>query len=117
MELHMQEDLPGREPDYRFSLANERTFLAWIRTSLALLGGGLLVHQFGTRIEPDWLRLGLSSSFMLSAAALAVGAFRQWGRNQQAMRLDQPLPRSPTIISLAIFIATLSMITLGFLIW
>lgn len=27
----------GRDPDYRFSLANERTFLAWIRTALALL--------------------------------------------------------------------------------
>lgn len=113
----MEEDLPGREPDYRFSLANERTFLAWIRTSLALLGGGLLVHQFGSRIEPNWLRLGLISSFMLSATVLAIGAFLQWGRNQRAMRLDQPLPKSFTIISLAIFIATVSMITLGFLLW
>lgn len=31
------------EPDYRFTLANERTFLAWIRTALALLAGGVAV--------------------------------------------------------------------------
>lgn len=36
----MREKLLGKEPDYLFSLANERTFLAWIRTSLALLAGG-----------------------------------------------------------------------------
>jgi putative membrane protein len=35
----------GEEPDYRFTLANERTFLAWIRTSLALLAGGVAVVQ------------------------------------------------------------------------
>jgi putative membrane protein len=29
------------DPDYRFSLANERTFLAWIRTALALVAGGV----------------------------------------------------------------------------
>lgn len=27
----------GEEPDYRLTLANERTFLAWIRTALAIL--------------------------------------------------------------------------------
>ncbi len=27
----------GEAPDYRFSLANERTFLAWIRTALGFL--------------------------------------------------------------------------------
>jgi putative membrane protein len=37
----------GTEPDSRFTLADERTFLAWIRTALALLSGGVLLHQFG----------------------------------------------------------------------
>ena len=32
-------------------LANERTFLAWIRTSLAVIGLGFAVAKFGT-----WLR-------------------------------------------------------------
>lgn len=41
----MGEQRVGKEPDYRFSLANERTFLAWIRTALALLAGGMLLYQ------------------------------------------------------------------------
>ena len=60
----------GVEPDYRFTLANERTFLAWIRTALALLGGGLILHQFGTRIEPSWLRVALSGGLILMAGLL-----------------------------------------------
>lgn len=36
----------GQEPDYRFSLANERTFLAWMRTALALVAAAVLFHQF-----------------------------------------------------------------------
>jgi putative membrane protein len=42
----------GQEPDYRFSLANERTFLAWIRTALALLAGGVLLEQFAATLQP-----------------------------------------------------------------
>jgi len=30
----------GEEPDPRFTLADERAFLAWMRTSLALLAAG-----------------------------------------------------------------------------
>ncbi len=45
----------GQEPDYRFSPANERTFLAWIRSALALLAGGVLLVQFATRLSPPWL--------------------------------------------------------------
>ena len=37
----------GKEPDYRFSLANERTFLAWIRTGIAFMGFGFVVARFG----------------------------------------------------------------------
>ncbi len=38
--------LAGKKPDYRFTLANERTFLAWIRTALALMAGAVGVDQF-----------------------------------------------------------------------
>lgn len=40
----------GEAPDYRFSLANERTFLAWIRTSLGFLAGGVGLDQ----LAPDF---------------------------------------------------------------
>lgn len=42
---------PGTEPDYRFTLANERTFLAWIRTALALIAGGVAVAQLLPRFR------------------------------------------------------------------
>ncbi len=107
----------GVEPDYRFTLANERTFLAWIRTALALLGGGLILHQFATRIEPSWLRLALSGGLILIAGLLAMGAFFQWSRNQRAMRLDQPLPKGTLVISLAAAMLILALATISALMW
>jgi putative membrane protein len=81
----------GSDPDYRFSLANERTFLAWIRTSLALTAGGI-----GAVILLDDVdgatALGL---FVLGLALVtAVLAPVRWARNERAMRLNEPLPVS-----------------------
>lgn len=101
----------GHEPDYRFSLANERTFLAWMRTALALLAGGVLLHQFATRIQPPWLLAVLSAALVFSAGALAVGGYLQWRANQAAMRNDRGLPRTPLIATLATMVAVLSAAT------
>ena len=43
----------GSDPDARFSLANERTFLAWIRTSLALLAGGVALEALALPVQAD----------------------------------------------------------------
>ncbi|MGH9270293.1 MAG: YidH family protein [Ilumatobacteraceae bacterium] len=82
----------GAEPDYRFTLANERTFLAWIRTSLGLLAGGVAVHQLvqsfgvrGTRTALALVAIGLS-------AVLAGGGYLRWVRVQRAVRRGEPLP-------------------------
>ena len=81
----------GTQPDYRFTLANERTFLAWIRTSLALAAGGLgaisLIDNFYGK-EILGLTL-LALSFVTSATA-----YRRWAANERSIRLDQPLPAS-----------------------
>src|SRR3954462_10286719 len=50
----------GAAPDPRFTFANERTFLAWIRTSLALIAGGLGVDAFAHDL-PAWSRTALAS--------------------------------------------------------
>lgn len=88
----------GTEPDYRFTLANERTFLAWIRTALALAAGGLgvihLLTDFAGRELLGVVLLGLS---VVTAAA----AYRRWAMVETAMRRQEPLPSSrlPTIIA------------------
>ncbi len=97
----------GEHPDYRFTLANERTFLAWIRTSMALVAGGLgllnlLPDQTGSTV------LGLAVLAM--AVVTSVASYRRWFRAERAMRQNQPLPPSqlPRIVALAV--ATLALL-------
>ena len=81
----------GEDPDYRFSLANERTFLAWIRTALALAAGGLgAVTILDDFPGEEILGIGLLTLSFLTAAS----AYRRWALNERAMRLDEPLPPS-----------------------
>jgi putative membrane protein len=94
----------GRTPDYRFSLANERTFLAWIRTALALVGGGLAVAGFLPRLRLPHLRETLAIGLMVLGALMAVRAVDHWARSERAMRLGEPLPASrfPAILALVV---------------
>lgn len=89
----------GDEPDYRFTMANERTFLAWIRTSLALAAGGLgaisLLEGYGGSEVLGILLLVLSF-------ATASSAYRRWALNERSMRLGVPLPASRLPVLMAI---------------
>lgn len=85
----------GEEPDYRFSLANERTFLAWIRTALGLLAGGVMLEQFATSLGPPWVVASLAIVFGVLAAVLCSLAYMRWRANEIAMRHARRLP--PTI--------------------
>ena len=92
----------GSEPDYRFSLANERTFLAWIRTALALLAGGVLLDQFSTKLEPHRVVLGLAIGLCALASVLCILAYTRWRANEIAMRHARPLPSTVAIPLLAL---------------
>ncbi len=97
-------DEVGTAPDYRFSLANERTFLAWIRTGLALIGGGLAVAAFVPPLHWPHVREAIAVALLLLGAAVALRAVDHWARCERAMRLGQPLPRSrfPAVLALVI---------------
>ncbi len=94
--------LGGREPDYRFSLANERTFLAWIRTALSLLAGGVLLEQFATRLEPRLVVAGVAIALAILSAVLSAVSYFRWKANEIAMRHDHPLPATIALPLLAL---------------
>ena len=95
----------GNEPDVRFTLANERTFLAWIRTALALLASGVAFEQFATRLEPRALVLAVSVGLAALAGVLSLLAYRRWRNNEIAMRLSRALPHSRVVALLSIAMA------------
>ncbi|MDX6763486.1 MULTISPECIES: YidH family protein [Streptomyces] len=108
----------GDTPDYRFSLANERTFLAWIRTALALVGGGFAVDQF----LPDlrWgVRVGMALALLVVGAACALRAVNHWVRCERAMRRheDLPLSRFPVVLSLGVGLVAVAMVVVVLLGW
>lgn len=103
----------GAEPDYRFSLANERTFLAWIRTALAILAGGLVVDQFALP-SSTVLRMVLVYVLVGCSAILSVLGYWRWRQNEIAMRQAQPLPTSPAIPVLAVVLVAACTVTIMF---
>ena len=97
-----------QEPDYRFTLANERTFLAWIRTALALIAGGIAVVQFVPSFGIPGVRHGLRVVLTAGGGLLAALAVRRWQRVQTAMRREEDLPTTyvPLLLGGAIFAIT-----------
>ena len=89
----------GTNPDPRFTLANERTFLAWIRTALALAAGGLASVALLDEIPGvDVLGLGLLALAFVTAAS----AYRRWALSERSMRVNEPLPSSRLPMLMAI---------------
>jgi putative membrane protein len=101
-----------REPDYRFTLANERTFLAWIRTALALLAGGVVVVQLVPALSIPGIRHGLGTALTAAGGVLAVLAVRRWQNVQIAMRRGVELPRSwmPVLLGCVVVAVTVALI-------
>jgi putative membrane protein len=82
----------GTEPDPRFTLANERTFLAWIRTSLALLAGGVAVEAFMADLFGPELRKTIAVLLLVLALVIGGGSFFRWLNVERSMRHKTPLP-------------------------
>ncbi|MBC3840685.1 DUF202 domain-containing protein [Streptacidiphilus sp. 4-A2] len=88
----------GEEPDYRATLANERTFLSWSRTALALLAGSLAVLRL-SGVAPYGLRLALACYLILLAVGTAVAGYGQWRARQLRMRRREPLGHTSTTLT------------------
>lgn len=84
----------GEEPDPRFTFANERTFLAWIRTCLALIAAGVALDMFGGP-KDDTARSWLAGIIIAVGIVCSLGAYLKWMAAERAMRLHQPLPAMP----------------------
>ncbi|MFH8612339.1 YidH family protein [Streptomyces sp. NPDC018029] len=108
----------GDTPDYRFSLANERTFLAWLRTALALIGGGFAVDQFLPDLRWGW-RIGLALALLAAGVLCSLRAVNHWVRCERAMRRGDDLPTSrfPTVLSLVVAVVALAMVVVVLFGW
>ncbi|WP_007026352.1 YidH family protein [Saccharomonospora iraqiensis] len=96
------------DPDYRFTLANERTYLAWIRTSLGLVAGGVAVHQLVPDLATEGARTALATGCIGLATVLAAVSYPRWRRVQRAMRRGDPLPGSPILPVLSVGILAIT---------
>ena len=103
-----------QEPDYRFTLANERTFLAWIRTSLALMAGGVALVQLVPSFGITGVREVLSLFLVACGGLLAALAVRRWQRVQSAMRTGADLPpsRLPVLLAGVLLAVTIALLVL-----
>ena len=110
------ENAADTEPDYRFTLANERTFLAWQRTSLGLLAAAVALVQ----LVPELAVPGARRLLGVGLAVLAIGTsgmgLLRWQQADRAMRHGDPLPRQPSPAYLAVGLLVVGLIALGLVI-
>jgi putative membrane protein len=101
------------EPDYRFTLANERTFLAWQRTALGLLAAAFAVVQLVPELAIPGARhaLGLLLA-VLATLTSGIGLLR-WEQTDRAIRRGRPLPRNPTPAYLAAGLIVVGILGIG----
>ena len=91
----------GDEPDPRFSLANERTFLAWVRTSLAFSAAGVALEALALPVHPGF-RFAASLVLVVVGVAAAVQSWWRWGQVERAVRCAAPLPGAVMTVLLTV---------------
>ena len=107
----------GTDPDPRFTLANERTFLAWIRTSLALLASGIGLEAFLTEQIAAVPRRLLAALLIVLGGVLAVSALTRWLGTERALRQGRslPVPLAAPVLAAGVALAALLLLLLAVL--
>jgi putative membrane protein len=106
-------DMAGGDVDPRYSLANERTFLAWIRTSLGFLAvsAGLVAVDLPW---PAFAERGLAVLLAAAGAASAVIAWDRWKKVEAAILDERPAPppRAHAVLAVVVAIVSVAVIVL-----
>jgi putative membrane protein len=104
----------GHRPDPRLTLANERTFLAWIRTVLGLIAAALAIEAFGDLVLSPSLRSPTVFGLLVVSAILTVSAAWRWASIEIAMRHGEELP----LPAIGLFLAgTVVVVTVALVVW
>ena len=107
----------GSEPDPRFTFANERTFLAWIRTGLGFLAAGVAIAAVGGLNARLSLEIRLAALLLvLCGLACAAGSWVRWVRSERAMREGRALPSSPLLLVLVGVLVVVALIAVAVLV-
>src|SRR5215471_13465573 len=109
---HDARDETGGEPDVRFSYANERTFLAWIRTALGLVTAGLAITQLLPPFDFGGGRRLIGLPLIALGVVIAVLSLTNWRANEDAMRGNRPLPHSILPALAAIVVSIVAVVSL-----
>ena len=102
----------GTEPDPRFSLANERTLLAWIRTALALVGAGVVLDAVELEVS-DTVQGVVGAILVVLGGFAAVGAWFRWATIERALRSGRPLPGLPLAAGVILGLVVVGVVVLA----
>lgn len=112
----MADDVEECEPDYRFTLANERTFLSWQRTALGLLAAAVALVQLVPELAVPGARRALGIGLAVLAILTSAMGLVRWRQADRAMRRGDPLPRQPAPAYLAVGLVVVGLVALGLVI-
>lgn len=101
----------GDEPDARFTFANERTFLAWIRTGLGFLAAGVAISAVAGLGDTLTLETKIAAILLVACGlVIGLGSWRRWMRNERALRRGTPLPSSVLIPFLTVGLVIVALV-------
>lgn len=103
----------GEEPDPRFSLANERTFLAWLRTALAMYAAAFALEALSLPEATGW-RIAAAAVFLALGTLAVLQAWFGWRATERSLRRAAPLPGLSTgaVLVVGVVVAA-ALITIG----
>lgn len=81
----------GRRPDPEVEMSNERTFLSWIRTALALVVTGAALVAFDVPVSPRW-QVASGALFAALGVAASLQAWMGWRATRRALAQGEEVP-------------------------